>query len=365
MQEMDPQLPDAFRTAAPHPDRLVIASCRSGSSLAQPVVAQLQARFTGIPTKNDLTYLENIDDRFSDSETRLRLGENVDGADAFLFQALYNPASGRSVDENYLAFLIAARAIKEWGARRLTAVLPYLAYARQDKPTPSYREPATARLMADLTRAAGVDRLVTWHPHTAHLQALYGPTAVHSLDPWPLFVQVFRQYAGRADVILVAPDAGAAKFVTKVGRILGLPCAIASKYRPKPEVAAIQEVIGDFSGKQTAIVLDDMVSSGGTVYALAKELAGKGIHEIRLGASHNLCLPIALQRLRELHTQANRIEFVTTSSIPQTAAFLGLPFFQVVDLSAIFAQVILQIHTNRPVRWGTQVGDAVEAAAGE
>jgi len=179
-----------------------------------------------------------------------------------------------------------------------------------------------------------------------------------------LFVQVFRTYAGRADVILVSPDAGAAKFVTKVGRLLGLPCAIASKYRPQPEEAAIQEVIGDFTGKQTAIVLDDMVSSGGTVYALVQELARKGIQEVHLGVSHNLCLPAAHQRLLELHAQANLVEFVTTNSIPQTKAFLRLPFFRVVDLAGIFAQVILQVHANRTVRWGTDVGEMVEAVAG-
>jgi ribose-phosphate pyrophosphokinase len=364
MQDTGLQPPEVPRAAASVPGRLVLASCRSGSGLARRVVEQLRQQIPTEPSHHELVYLENVDDRFSDSETRVRLGESVEEADLFLFQGLHNPASGRSIDENVMAFLIAARAAREWGASRITAVLPYLAYARQDKPTPSHREPATARLISDLTRIAGVDQVVTWHPHKAHLQALFSPIAVHTLDPWPLFVEIFRAYAGRPDVILVSPDAGAAKFVTKVGRQLGLHSAIASKYRPQPEEAAIQELIGDFSCKQTAIILDDMVSSGGTVYALARELAGKGIQEIRLGVSHNLCLAAARQRLQELHSQANLVEFVATNSISQTGAFLNLSFFRVVDLSGIFAQVILQMHANQPLRWGTRLGETVEVAAG-
>ena len=122
-----------------------------------------------------------------------------------------------------------------------------------------------AKLMADLSIEAGIDRLVTWHPHSDQLRGFYGSTPVEMLDPLPLFLNEFRHLRGRDEVIVVAPDAGASKLITYLGRGLNLNCAIASKYRPRAEEAVITEVIGDFSGKRVALVIDDMISSGGTI----------------------------------------------------------------------------------------------------
>ena len=148
------------------------------------------------------------------------------------------------------------------GANYVTAVLPYLAYARQDKPTRFEREPSIANLLADLSVEAGIDRLVTWHPHSPKVQGFYDQVPVVRLESHSFFVEVYRRFARRGDVILVAPDAGASGFVTRIARELNLNAAIASKYRPRPEEAVIHEVIGDFTGKTIAIVLDDMISRG-------------------------------------------------------------------------------------------------------
>lgn len=121
--------------------------------------------------EGDLIYLENVDGQFSDSETFARLSQDVSGGDVYLFQGLLDPVSEQSVDQNYMAFLIAVRAFREWGANHVTGILPYLAYARQDKPTQYEREPATANLMADMSIAAGIDRLITWHPHSPRSRA--------------------------------------------------------------------------------------------------------------------------------------------------------------------------------------------------
>ncbi len=319
--------------------KLLIASCRSGTPLAKNTLARCET------LAGDMA-LYDIDRQFSDSETAIRLEDDVSGCDVFLFQGLQDPTSARSIDQNYMAFLLAVRTFREWGANRITGVLPYLAYARQDKPTRYYREPTTMKLMADMGAAAGLDRLVTWHPHTRHLRGFYGKTPVHSQEAAALFHQSFHHLADREDVVVVAPDAGASKFVTHFSRALNLNSAIASKFRPRPEEASVTEIIGDFSGKRLALVLDDMISSGGTIDALAQQLIEKGIEEMALGISHNLCMESAYKRLQRWHENGFLSQMVVTNSIPQTAAFCDLPFVYVHDLSDWLARVIKRIHLN-------------------
>jgi ribose-phosphate pyrophosphokinase len=297
-----------------------------------------------------ILYLADIDFQFSDGETCVRLDSDVNGHDVFLFQALYDPVSRRSVDENYLAFLIAARAFREWGANHVTGVLPYLAYARQDKPTNLEREPTTAELMADLSIEAGLDRLVVWDPHTGRIHGFYGSVPVDGLSSLALFTETFRRYEGRDDVIAVAPDAGASKFILHFARALGISSAIASKYRPRPERAEVSEIMGDFGGKGIAIVLDDIINTGGTVEATVKKLVEeKVIEEVYLGVSHNLCTERALERLSSLHRKHYLRDVVVTDSVPQTEAFRSLPFLTVRSLADPLCLVVNRIHYNRSV----------------
>jgi ribose-phosphate pyrophosphokinase len=274
----------------------------------------------------------------------------VGGYDVFLFQALSNPVRKDSIDQNYMALLVAARALREHGAKHVTAVVPYLAYGRQDKPTRFLREPTTAKLMADLTLEAGIDRLVSWEPHSRQIHGFYKGIRADLLDSLALFVNEFERFRGREDVIAVAPDAGASKYVSFFGRALDLNSAVASKYRPRPEEAVITEVIGDFGGKRVAIVLDDMISSGGTVYALIKKLVEeKGIDQIYLGASHYLGMERAYERMMGLCADYAVKQIVVTDSIPQTERFLKLPCVSVKGLAEIFARVINRIHYDRSV----------------
>jgi ribose-phosphate pyrophosphokinase len=173
---------------------------------------------------------------------------------------------------------------------------------------------------------------------------------VDGLSPLALFAEAFRRFADRDDVVAVAPDAGASKFVTYFGRALALNCAIASKYRPEPEQAIVSEIIGDFRAKRVAIVLDDMISTGGTIEAVVVKLVEeKGIEEIRLGVSHNLCTDAARQRLSDLHARYHLREVVVTDSVPQTEAFQALPFSSIRSLSGPLYRVISRIHTSRSV----------------
>jgi ribose-phosphate pyrophosphokinase len=268
----------------------------------------------------------------------------------FLHQALHDPVGGRSVDRNYLTCLIAARAFRQWGANRVTGVLPYLAYARQDKPTKFAREPTTAELMADLSIEAGLDRLVVWDPHTDRIHGFYGSVPVDGLNPLPLFVEEFDRFRGRQDVIAVAPDAGASKSIMHFARALKVSSAVASKYRPRPEEAEVSEIMGDFGGKRIAIVLDDMINTGGTVEAtVTKLIQEKGIEDVYLGVSHNLGAQRALDRLTNLHLDYGLREIVVTNSVPQTEAFRALSYLTIRSLSDPLARVINRIHYNRAV----------------
>ncbi|RPJ07848.1 MAG: ribose-phosphate pyrophosphokinase, partial [Spirochaetaceae bacterium] len=129
---------------------LLIASCVSGHQLAGRTLERYEALLKDSGSNAHPAYLADIDHRFADSETCVRLLGHVNGSDAFIFQSLFNPASGLSIDQNFMAFLAAIRAFREHGAKRITGILPYLAYARQDKPSTFMREPITAKLMADL-----------------------------------------------------------------------------------------------------------------------------------------------------------------------------------------------------------------------
>jgi ribose-phosphate pyrophosphokinase len=330
--------------------RLLIASCHSGSYLSRRVVERYAELLTASGSADGLLSLEDIDYRFANSETCVRLDHHVGGYDVFLFQSLCDPVMAVDLDHNYLAFLIAARTLREQGAHHVTAVLPYLAYGRQDKPTEFRREPTTARLMADLGVAAGIDRLITWHPHCGQLRGFYGEVPMTMLSSLSLFVDAFRRFEGRDDVIAVAPDAGASKFVLYFCRELGLKGAIGSKFRPRPDEAVITQIVGDFTGKTTAIVLDDELSTGGTVYNLIRRLVEKqGIEHVYFAVSHSRCVPTARERLLELHEDYGLEEVIVTNSIPQTPEFVELPFFTVRCLSDVLARTINRIHYDRSV----------------
>jgi len=337
------------RMVAPR-GRLLVASCRSGAYLANEVIARYKTLLSTAGSQGGLLSLEDIDFRFANGETCVRLDQHVGGYDVYLFQALCDPCTDRDVDHNYMAFLIAARTFREHGAHHVTAVLPYLAYSRQDKPTEFMREPTTAKLMADMGIVAGIDRLITWHPHCGQIRGFYGSVPVTALSSLSLFVDEFRRFEGRDDVIAVAPDAGASKFVQYFCRALKLTGAIASKFRPRPDEAVITQVVGDFAGKRTALILDDELSTGGTVYTLVRKLVeDHGIQQVHIAVSHNRCVPVARECLLSLHKDYGLKQVIVTNSIPQTEAFRNLPFLSVHSLSDTLSRTINRIYYDRSV----------------
>jgi ribose-phosphate pyrophosphokinase len=329
---------------------LLIASLRSGNYLAEKVVEHYEKLAEAEGCKEKILFLADMDKRFTDSEVCIRLEHHVNGYDVFLFQSLFNPNLPFGIDDNYLAFLIAARAFREHGAKHITGVLPYLAYSRQDKPTAFKREPVTAKLLADLSIVAGLDHLISWAPHCGQIRGFYGRTPVDFLDPLSLFVEEFERFKDKEDVIVIAPDVGASKFVTHFGRAMNINSAIASKYRPEAEKVIISEIIGDFRKKRIALILDDMISNAGTVYALTKKLIQeKKIEEVFIGVSHNLCVGPGLKRLQELYEKYSLKEVFVTNSVPQTPEFQALSFAKVKCLSDSLSRTINRIHYNKSV----------------
>lgn len=324
---------------------LLIASCQSGTALASDVVKAYEKE-----NSEPFSFLDNIDFKFSDGETCVRLESDVNGKDVFVLQRLQDPTSNRSVDENYMAFLLSLRAFREWGANRVTGVLPYMAYARQDKPTTGEREPITAELMADLSIEAGLSRLVTWAPHDNRIHGFYGKAPVDHLSAMPMFMKVFSSLKGRQDVIGIAPDAGAAAFVIPFCRKMDIRCAITAKYRPEPEKASITDVMGDFDEIRTAIILDDMISTGGTIEAVVTKLVqDKGISNVIVGISHFMGAQQAIDRLQRLHQEFGLQHLVVTNSAPFTDSFMDLPFVEIISLAEPLANAIKYIHLNKPL----------------
>ncbi len=330
--------------------RLLIAGCRSGTYLSEAVASRYDALLSDSESSDHVLHVADVDYQFADTETCVRIEQHVGGYDVYLFQAIYDPCSERTVDQNYLTFLIAARTLREHGARHVTGVLPYLAYGRQDKPTKFRREPTTAKLMADLSLQAGIDRLIAWDPHTGQLRGFYAPAPTNMLESLMLFLDEFEELHGRDDAIVVSPDVGGSKFVSHYARAADLRFAVASKLRPEPGKAEITDIVGDFGSKTKAIILDDMIASGGTMYGVIRRLIEeRGIEEVYIGVSHNLCAPKALARLRELHAEYCLKRLVVTDSIPQTPPFRELPFMKVHSLADALARTINRIHYNRSV----------------
>ena len=327
---------------------LLLASCRSAMSFVRRIVEQ----YRGLPsireTQSDIVPLEDIDWSFHDSEICVRLTHMVNGYDVFLFQSLFDPTSERSVNDNYAAALMAARTLREHGATHVTAVFPYLAYSRQDKPTAYRREPTTARLMADVSIAAGIDRLLTWHVHSPQVRGFYGAVPVNMLDQTRLFVEHWRRFKGMDDTLVVAPDLGASKAATMVAGELELDAAVGVKLRQTPDEVNITQLIGGFQNKTRALIIDDILSTGGTIHALTDRLVGEqNIHEILVAVSHNLCTAHARDRLLDLYNRGHLKQLMVTDSIPQTREFMSLPFVQVQSLADRFARAVNRLHYAR------------------
>lgn len=251
------------------------------------------------------TELVNADvTRFKDGEIGVRTYETVRGADVFVVQPTSPP-----VNENLMELLVIIDALRRASARRITAVIPYYGYARQDRKARP-RDPITSKLVANLLTQAGARRVLSIDFHAPQIQGFFDIPVDH-IYAAPIMVDYFKDF-DRSDLIAVAPDVGSVKRVRSFAESLNIPMAIIDKRRPKPNVAEVMNVIGEVDGKNV-ILLDDIIDTAGTITAAAEVLKEKGAKEVYACGTHALFSGPAIERLK----QAPITKIVVTNTIAQ------------------------------------------------
>jgi ribose-phosphate pyrophosphokinase len=272
-------------------------------------------------------------ERFPDGECRVKVLESVRGHDVYLLSSTSPP-----VEANLVELLLLADACRRAGAARMTAVTPYLGYARQDRRADG-REPVGARLVADLIGAGGIERVVALDLHSPALEGFFSVPLEH-LTAVPLLAEALRGSGASAGVI-VAPDLGAARLADRYGRLLDLPVAIVHKTRVSGREVSVHGVTGNVEGRQPLIV-DDMIATGGTIEAASRALAAAGSLPVAaVAATHGLFVADAAKRLASVG--ARRVIVTDSVAAPQG---LRLPL-EVVSVAPILARAVQHLHEDR------------------
>lgn len=271
---------------------LMLFSGRGNPELGAKIAEKLGIRLGDVLTKT-----------FADGEIYIKYGESVRGADVFIVQPTCRP-----VNENLMELLIMIQAARLASAHRITAVVPWYGYSRQDKKSQP-REPITGRLVADLLVAAGVDRVLTMDLHAGQLQGFFSIPVDH-MTAVPMLADYFK-FKGLADVVAVSPDAGGVKMAKRFGDRLGASLAVLTKLRPEHNESKVMHVIGDVAGK-TAIMVDDIIDTAGTLCKGVEALLEKGAKEVYAAATHPVLSGPAYDRIADSGLK----ELVITDTIP-------------------------------------------------
>jgi ribose-phosphate pyrophosphokinase len=250
---------------------------------------------------------------FADGEVYCRYEESIRGADVFLVQSTAaNPAESMSPNDALMELLTMIDAAQGASAHRIIAVMPWFGYARQDKKSQP-REPITARVVAKALEAVGVDRVLTMDLHSGQIQGFFGVPVDH-MTATPMLTQYFLdQDFGDEELVIVSPDAGRVKHARNFARKLGVHWAVMEKERPAQQVAEIGYVVGDVKGK-TAVLVDDMIDTAGTLCAAARTVLDEGASRVIAAATHGVFSGPAYERLKYENSGIERI--VVTDTIP-------------------------------------------------
>lgn len=247
---------------------------------------------------------------FSSGEVYCRYGESIRGADIFIVQSpAHNHAAGISPNDALMELLVMIDAAVGASAHRVTAVMPWFAYSRQDKKS-SPREPITARLVARMLEASGVDRVLTMDLHAGQVQGFFQKPLDH-MTAMPMLAQHFLDNRVGDNLVVVAPDAGGVKLARNFARKLGVHFAVLEKERPAQQVAEIGYVVGDVKGR-TAILVDDIIDTAGTLCAAAQTVLDEGAVKVYAAATHGVFSGQAFENLSNSKIE----EVVVTDTIP-------------------------------------------------
>ncbi len=292
---------------------------------AHPAFAARAAEALGVPLGQALV------GRFSEGEIRVKIQQNVRGLDVFVIQPTAPP-----VNDHLMELLILLDALKRASARRITAVLPYYGYARQDRKDQP-RVPITAKLVANLITVAGADRVLTMDLHAGQIQGFFDIPLDH-LFAVNTFVEYFTTERPIPDLVVVSPDVGGIKMARAYAKRLQSALAMVDKRRISHEEAEVMDIMGEVNGKN-ALIVDDLVSTAGSLVEAVRALKEAGAKEVFAAVTHAVLSGPAKERL----TASPLKELVVTDTIPIPAG-RGMPKVKVLSVAGLFAEAIRRIH---------------------
>ena len=306
-----------------HGKDVKIFSCNSNHALAEKIAANL-----GMELGDSSVGM------FSDGEIAININEMVRGSDVFVIQSTSNP-----VNNNLMELLIMIDALKRASASRITAVMPYFGYARQDRKSKA-RDPISAKLVADLLTTAGADRVLTMDLHAAQIQGFFNIPVDHLKGGRLLSEYYLEKFPVRDDLVVVSPDLGSVTRARDFAAKLDVPIAIIDKRRPKPNVSEVMNIIGDIKDKK-CILLDDMIDTAGTITNGATALAERGAKEVYACCTHGVLSGPAMERI----DKSPIIELLTldTIVIPEERR---IPKIKTISVASLFAEAIKRIYND-------------------
>ncbi len=300
------------------------------SGSANPVLCEAICQYLGVPRGKAER------GQFSDGETRFQILENVRGADVFVVQACSQP-----VDSHLVELLLMIDAFKRASAWRVTAVIPYYAYARQDRKDRP-RVPISAKLVADLLETAGASRALTLDLHAPQIQGYFNVPVDH-LFAAPVLVEYF-QNNGIRKATVVSPDAGGVERARFFAKRMDAPLAIVDKRRIDVNVSEVMHLIGDVKGRP-ALIIDDIIDTAGTLVKTAEALLKEGATEVYAGCTHPILSGPGVERICNSPIK----EVVVTDSVPLTEKAKGVPKIKVLSVAPLLARGIRSIHDETSI----------------
>ena len=303
-----------------------ILSCNSNPPLAEGISAYLNQPLTKAVVR-----------RFSDMEVFVEIQENVRGEDTFIVQSTSYPAN-----DHLMELLVTIDALKRGSARRITAVIPYFGYARQDRKS-GPRTPISAKLVANLITVAGADRVLTIDLHAAQIQGFFDiPT--DNLFAVPVFIENILQNYNPKDLCIIAPDVGGVLRARAIAKRLNTDLAIIDKRREAPGQSEVMNIIGEVQGRNCLLV-DDIVDSGGTLCNAAKTLIDAGALTVDAYVTHGVLSGGAVARVASSPLNS----LVTTDSIAATEAFRVAKNVKHISIAPLLGEAVKRIHMERSV----------------
>jgi len=300
------------------------------SGRAHPALTGEICQYLGIPVGQVTLF------NFSDGENYCQIDENVRGADVFVVQPTSSP-----VNDHVMELLILLDAFRRSSASRITAVMPYFGYARQDKKDKP-RVPIAAKLMADLLTASGADRILTMDLHTLQIQGFFNIPVDH-LFAAPVLLDAIREMKVE-DLVIVSPDVGGVARARAIGKRLGAALAIIDKRRTGPNETEVLNVIGDVEGRDV-LILDDIIDTAGTLIQAEEALRKQGARRMFAAAVHPVFSGPALERIQD-----SRLEtLLVTNTIPVENAMRRCPKIRTLSVAPLLGEAIQRIHQGASV----------------